>query len=64
MKIEINKCFKLETNNGDVYNIPYDEAKELYVELQKEFGNLSQPFLPLNYPPNVRLDTTFSSYGK
>ena len=38
MKVTVNKWFKFETNDGGVYNIPYDEAMELYNELHKEFG--------------------------
>lgn len=63
MKLSVNKCFKLETDNGDVGHITYDEAKELYVELHKEFGELSESWVEnkLHYPTGVRQDTSFGS---
>lgn len=53
MKVTVNNWFKFETNDG-VYNIPYDEAMELYNELHKEFGSKNTEPNSIFYPPGVR----------
>ena len=59
MKIKINKWIEIESSNGNAVNLTYEEAKELYVKLQSEFGELSESCI--SYPPGVRVDTTFKA---
>lgn len=59
MKIKINKWIEIESSNGNTVNLTYDEAKELYIKLQSEFGELSESCI--SYSPGVRVDTAFKA---
>lgn len=53
MKIKIIKSFDIEVL-GFNYNMTYEEAKELYVELHKEFGYNAEKFWEDRFPYNIQ----------
>jgi hypothetical protein len=45
-KVDLDVIIKLQIN-GDIIEIPYDEAKKLYDKLDKIFGVVHEPIHPL-----------------
>jgi len=51
-KVDFDVIIKLQIN-GDVIEIPYDEAKKLYDKLNKIFGVVHEPIFPITPPTPI-----------